>query len=267
MTSDGERDYWETRLGEHFTLDGVGYLGLGKSFNAWMYRVRRVIVMRRLRSLLKELATRDVLDVGSGTGFYIDLWRRLGVRSVTGSDITEKAVEELSARYPSNRFMRLDIGAEENPLAEGGFDVATAFDVLFHIVDDEHYRRAFRNIAHALKPGGLLVFTDNFVHGLTASSSTQSSRTVSDIGSHADVGGLRGRREASVLRADEHPDRFAQQSAALLVAIAHTRGRGERRVRLDCGSCALSHRDRALLDPSRGPEHGDDGLPEGGVGD
>jgi hypothetical protein len=32
-----------------------------------------------------------------------------------------------------------------------------------------------------LKPGGLLVFTDNFVHGSTASSSTQSSRTVSDI--------------------------------------------------------------------------------------
>lgn len=36
-----DRAYWEARLAERYSLDGVGYLGLGSSFNAWMYRARR----------------------------------------------------------------------------------------------------------------------------------------------------------------------------------------------------------------------------------
>ena len=215
--------------------------------------------MRRLRSLLKELATLDVLDVGSGTGFYIDLWRRLGVRSVTGSDIAEKAVEELSARYPSNRFVRLDIGAEEDPLAERRATTSPP--------PSTSSSTSSTTIATA-EPSGTLR-TRSSQEGcscLPTTSSMARPRVELDaveqngLGHRGGrpVGRLRGRREASVLRADERPDRFAQQGAAPLVAIAHARGRGERRVRLDCGSCALSHRDRALLDPSRGPEHGDD---------
>ena len=34
------REYWESRLRQQYSLAGVGYLRLGRRFNEWMYRVR-----------------------------------------------------------------------------------------------------------------------------------------------------------------------------------------------------------------------------------
>src|ERR1043166_8271428 len=109
-------------------------------------------------------AGREVLDVGSGTGFYVDRWLRLGAR-VTGLDLTEIAVAELSRAFPAARFLRADIGASLDgvPLAPGWFDAVSAFDVLFHIVDDAQYARAFENIPSLLRPGGWFLGPENFL--------------------------------------------------------------------------------------------------------
>ncbi len=40
------RRYWEERLARHYTHEGVGYLGLAESYNAWRYRVRRRVFMK-----------------------------------------------------------------------------------------------------------------------------------------------------------------------------------------------------------------------------
>lgn len=176
-----DRAYWESRLSERYSLDGVGYLGLGSSFNAWMYRARRAIFLRRARPLVAARPGARVLDVGSGTGFYVSLWRELGVQSITGSDITSKAVDELSAAFPEHDFVRFDAGGEEVPLPESSYDLISAFDVLFHVTDDERFRRALRNLAGLLAPGGLLLFTDNLLHGETVRSDTQVSRSLSEV--------------------------------------------------------------------------------------
>ena len=44
------------------------------------------------------------------------------------------------------------------------YDLISAFDVLFHIVDDDKYLQALRNLSTWLKPGGTLLMTENFVH-------------------------------------------------------------------------------------------------------
>ena len=77
------RKYWETRLREHYSLAGVGYLRLGRRFNEWMYRVRGEVFDRVAAELLPSWSGKAVLDVGSGTGFYVERWLRLGAR-VTG---------------------------------------------------------------------------------------------------------------------------------------------------------------------------------------
>ena len=38
-------------------------------------------------------------------------------------------------------------------------------DVLFHIVDDDGYVRAIANLHSLLRPGGMLILTENLVHG------------------------------------------------------------------------------------------------------
>ncbi len=182
------RDYWERRLRDHDSLEGVGYLRLGHRFNRWMYRIRGEVFDRLARQYVassRPTSTNDplvALDVGSGTGFYVERWLALGAR-VTGVDLTSVAVERLRSRFPDARFLQADIGA---PLAEplageaGTFDVVSAFDVLFHIVDDTCYRQAIANLARLLRPGGLFLWSDNFLHRSAIRVEHQVSRTLAE---------------------------------------------------------------------------------------
>jgi SAM-dependent methyltransferase len=200
VASTGDRAYWEARLSERYALDGVGFTALGPAFNEAMYRTRRDLFLRRVRPLVVARPDLAVLDVGSGTGFYLDLWRELGVRRLTGSDLTSTAVERLRERHPGVELVRWDAGGEE-PAPGGPYGAISAFDVLFHIVDDERYERALRNLFAALEPGGFLLFTDNFVHGATVRGETQVSRSLAEIEAAVSRAGFEvvARRPAFVL--------------------------------------------------------------------
>lgn len=99
-----------------------------------------------------------------GTGFYVENWLKLGVKDLAASDITNAAVDRLRDRHPGIAVHRVDVGGDVSILQPASFDAISAFDVLFHIVDDEAFARAIRNMASLLKPGGALIFSDNFVH-------------------------------------------------------------------------------------------------------
>lgn len=62
----------------------MGYRALGRPFNTCMYRVRREVFVREVSALELDPSSCRVLDVGSGTGFYVDLWQQMGVTSVVG---------------------------------------------------------------------------------------------------------------------------------------------------------------------------------------
>lgn len=176
------KDYWEGRLKENFGLHGTGFQGLGRRYNEYMYKVRRRVFVQRIRKLNIDYANVNVLDIGSGTGFYVRLWKDLGVIKITGTDITMVAVENLRSMYPSNEFLQLDIGDEVGyKTLQNKFDIISAFDVLFHIVDDSRYNNAIKNIFSLLKPGGLFIFSDNFLHQDSLRSARQVSRSLSVI--------------------------------------------------------------------------------------
>ncbi len=154
------KSYWETRLQEYPGLCGVGNTCLGRSYIEWLYKVRRAVFLRLLASLKTDFRTARVFDVGAGTGFYLELWKQVGVSHVAGCDLTEIAVTRLESTLPWARILRLDI-AETLPSSElGCYDIVSAFDVLFHIVEEKLYERAIRNLCALLRPGGLLLFSD-----------------------------------------------------------------------------------------------------------
>ena len=155
------RAYWEDRLGREFSLEGVGYSGLGAKFNDHMYRVRRHGFIRLVEPLIRSRPPGDVLDVGSGTGFYVELWNELGAQRITGSDVTATAVSALAERHPEHRFVRMDIGARELPLEPASFDFVSAIDILFHIVDEEAHARALANLGQLVRPGGRVILSEN----------------------------------------------------------------------------------------------------------
>lgn len=175
--------YWNSRLREQFSLEGVGWLGMSEPFNRWMYKVRRDVFVREVTRHIGDMSNMRVLDVGSGTGMYVDLWKNLGVAEVVGSDFSEVAVDNLRGRFPADEVVQLDITEQDRStdIYNRQFDVVSAMDMLFHIVDDDAYERAIGNLLDLLRPGGLLVFTENFLRGATQHGEHQVSRSVDVI--------------------------------------------------------------------------------------
>jgi SAM-dependent methyltransferase len=177
------RRYWDDRHAKTEGLEGVGYLGLG-AFNDWMYRVRARVFRRLLSPYREKVRRARVLDVGSGTGFYLRLWRELGAKEIVGCDLSKVACERLRSEHRDLEIRELDIGAASADQLEalGKFDFISVMDVLYHVVDDAAYARSFANIARLLAPGGLLVFTENFlVHRERTGNAWQVSRTLAEI--------------------------------------------------------------------------------------
>jgi SAM-dependent methyltransferase len=171
--------YWEQRLSTTGGLKGVGFKKLGTSFNNWAYRVRRHVFKKEVASLGIDFTKATVLDIGSGTGVYVDLWRKFGVKSITGLDITKVAVKQLSSMFPDNRFFVGDISEAAFPQhpAYGKYDLVSAMDVLFHIVDDGRYNTAIKNIAASLKHGGYFIYSDSFMKQQTIRGESHVART------------------------------------------------------------------------------------------
>ncbi|MDX6606881.1 MAG: hypothetical protein QOD14_1421 [Solirubrobacterales bacterium] len=153
-------EWWEARHRDHRGFDAVGYAGAGEAYNAWLYRVRRRLFRRHVAPLAHPESS--VLDVASGTGFFLDLWREAGAQQVIGSDIAETAVRRLTASFPGMQVDRFDISGPPAELPQAEFDLVSAFDVLFHLIDDGAYRRALANLALLVRPGGFLVISENF---------------------------------------------------------------------------------------------------------
>lgn len=157
--------YWEDRLAAEYDLAGVGRRSFGVHYNRWAYRIRRHVFLNTLRRIGRDWSKAGVLDIGAGTGFYVDRWLELGAASITGLDLTETAVAGLTAKYPDQTFLRADIGQGVGLLVDRQFDAVSCMDVLLHIVDDGRFASAIANVHRLLKPDGIFVFSDPMVRG------------------------------------------------------------------------------------------------------
>ena len=108
------QEYWTT-LHRDASLRAVGQSGLPAVFNVWLYRIgRRNVRAFMRRHGLADLTGLSVLDIGSGTGFWIDVWRSMGASAIDGVELVPAAVERLRvgllarpARVEQERDQRL----------------------------------------------------------------------------------------------------------------------------------------------------------------
>lgn len=117
-------------------------------------------------SILEHFARRGVperprvLDVGAGTGHWIDFYLEVfDAREVTAVDLVPAILEAIAPRYRERQQVRLlaaDVADPELDL-DGGYDVINAIGVMFHIVEDARWRQALANLIARLAPAGTLV--------------------------------------------------------------------------------------------------------------
>jgi len=105
-------------------------------------------------SVLSDLHSKKVLDVGAGTGRLTKLLVQSKAQ-VTALDVSEEMLRILKKKMPS---VEIVVGDAENlPFDDESFDVITAAFVIVHLKNLEiFFQEAFR----ALKPGGNLVITN-----------------------------------------------------------------------------------------------------------
>lgn len=160
------KSYWENRLEKNFNLNGVGFPHFGKSYNEWLYKMRKKVLERFISKYKINVPNMRILDVGCGTGFYIDIWIKKGVRCLTGIDITSISVRELKNKYQTFNFYELDITSptliNDISLYKEKFNIVTAFDILFHIVDDNKFEQAIKNLGLLCSSDGFILISDIF---------------------------------------------------------------------------------------------------------
>jgi SAM-dependent methyltransferase len=118
----------------------------------WWFEGRRTILLHLLdRELGADNTERRILDMGCGTGTMLQHLDRYG--TAEGLETDEAMVRSCHARGLSR--VRL-ASPPPLPYDTESFDLITLLDVLEHIEDD---RGVLREVARALRPGGLLLLT------------------------------------------------------------------------------------------------------------
>lgn len=181
--------FWEQRLRGRFDVAAAGYRGLGRSYNDALYRQRAVVLKRAVSRYRLPVADADVVELGPGTGFYVERWKAMGVRSLVGLDITSVVPERLSVAFPEYRFEQADV-SEPWPVATASADLVTAFDVLFHVVDDGRFAAAVAEAGRVLRPGGFFLVSDLFVHDAAFRVFHQVSHTLAEYTAVLEAAGL-----------------------------------------------------------------------------
>ncbi|MBV9578602.1 MAG: class I SAM-dependent methyltransferase [Chloroflexi bacterium] len=117
----------------------------------WWYTGMRRVALAVLDDVLDDRRGLRVLDAGCGTGGTTRELNRFG--DVYGIDLAWEGLEPSRARG-LRRLSRATI--ERLPFRSASFDVATSFEVVYHLGVANDIR-AFQEIRRVLKPGGVFL--------------------------------------------------------------------------------------------------------------
>lgn len=154
--------YWRKRY-EEVDITKSGHIDLPAVYNHWLYRRKKECLMDVLGRVGFQPEGSKVFEIATGTGVYVEMWKQKGGVNLVGVDISQSATDFAKQRFPGYCFYKRDISEPglENTVGVG-FDLVTAIDVLYHVVDDSGFETALTNIATVIKPGGVLVLHEQF---------------------------------------------------------------------------------------------------------
>src|SRR5690606_5522584 len=97
----------------------------------------------------------DVLEIGTGSGYGIEMIASKASRFVTIDKFENNNVAGLLQNYPNIEFRKMNIPPFEG-IADNHFDFVITFQVIEHIKNDALFAKEIHRV---LKPGGKLIVT------------------------------------------------------------------------------------------------------------
>lgn len=133
-------------------------------------------ITRHLFNHRIPVARSDVLDIGSGSGHWIDFYQSLHAREIVGLDVSRASVDHLKKKYAAQDNIRILHGKAVSLLdqLDMRFHIINAIGVMFHIVHDSEWRETIHITSQLLKKQGVLIVGSHF--GLFNSLNVQISR-------------------------------------------------------------------------------------------
>ena len=161
------KDYWTQRSHDFGTVrknELENEMG-----QRWLHEIER---------FLPEGRSLDILDVGTGTGFFAILLAEKGHR-VEGIDLTPAMLEE-ARRLAKQRNLDItfrEMDAQNLAYPDGSFDVVISRNLTWTLPDPE---RAYASWFRVLKPGGVLLNFDADYAAHVRSHSVQNRKVAPD---------------------------------------------------------------------------------------
>lgn len=156
LSPDENAAFWETRHREKSDLRSGGHVSYDEPTNQMFY-------IRRLSMLLEFIGHRSdpeaplfLLDAGCGKGWFSRELAKFG-HQVDGIDLSAHAIELCRQRGGGPRYAQSTLSGWCSPTL---YDVVASIDVLFHILDDDEWRRTVKNLASLVRLGGKLIVSD-----------------------------------------------------------------------------------------------------------
>jgi 2-polyprenyl-3-methyl-5-hydroxy-6-metoxy-1,4-benzoquinol methylase len=146
--------YWNARLerlGD--SLQGVGSIGETAAANEADYAAKWDVLGPELERL-HSAGARTLLDAGAGIGYFSSRAASIGFE-VDAVDFSSTAVERL--RRLDTGIRRVYFSSIAEFAARQAYDVVICIDVLFHVVDDDLWKRSLHRLGALTAHDGVLV--------------------------------------------------------------------------------------------------------------
>jgi len=130
----------------------VNFYSAPKKYDTWLEAEdsREELWKRRLHKLLKNAERGNLLDVGAGTGQFLNL-ARPHFKRVSGTEVSETALKIAKEKYDLDLWQGQ---IEDCDLPKQSFDTITLFHVLEHVPDP---KKTIARCRELLKIGGVLL--------------------------------------------------------------------------------------------------------------
>ena len=161
-----DKKWWDN----YFYQDGVSdrqTLCRNQNMISAMYHYNSVEtkILRHIRHHQISMDDASVLDIGSGSGHWIDFYGSLGNEiHLTGVDVSATSVDYLREKYSKNSKVQIIHGNALEIFSENAsrYSIVNAIGVMFHIVNDAEWAETIQSVSDSLVSGGLFIVGGHF---------------------------------------------------------------------------------------------------------